>query len=134
VGRRVPFEEGGVVDVVLDEVVLGVGDEGSDGRDLLEGGDRGAEDVEQAEGELPVLRGVEEADVAKRAERRAEAAGPDVDDADLGPESCRVSMIFIWSVVWVRSTTSVMSGWKRLRVPRGCSVSKARAGVPREAM
>ena len=37
-----------------------------------------------------------------------------------------VSKIFIWSEVVVMSTISVISGWKRFRVPRGDSVSKAR--------
>ncbi len=37
-----------------------------------------------------------------------------------------VSKIFIWSATNVMSTTSVRSGWKRLSVPRGDSVSKAR--------
>src|SRR5665647_719985 len=40
-----------------------------------------------------------------------------------------VSKIFIWSGIEVTSTTSVTSGWKRLSVPRGASVSKARVGV-----
>ena len=40
-----------------------------------------------------------------------------------------VSKIFIWSGTAVTSTTSVRSGWKRLSVPRGLSVSKARTGV-----
>ena len=40
-----------------------------------------------------------------------------------------VSKIFIWSGTEVTSTTSVTSGWKRLSVPRGDSVSKARIGV-----
>ncbi len=40
-----------------------------------------------------------------------------------------VSKIFIWSEVVVMSTISVMSGWKRFRVPRGDSVSKARVGT-----
>ena len=40
-----------------------------------------------------------------------------------------VSKIFIWSAVEVMSTTSVMSGWKRLSVPFGASVSKARVGM-----
>ena len=40
-----------------------------------------------------------------------------------------VSKIFIWSEVVVMSTISVMSGWKRIRVPRGDSVSKARVGT-----
>ncbi len=40
-----------------------------------------------------------------------------------------VSKIFIWSATAVTSTTSVTSGWKRLSVPRGDSVSKARVGV-----
>ena len=45
--------------------------------------------------------------------------------------SDRVSKIFIWSGTWVTSTTSVMSGWKRFRVPFGNSVSKARIGTLR---
>jgi hypothetical protein len=40
-----------------------------------------------------------------------------------------VSKIFIWSEVVVMSTISVMLGWKRLSVPRGDSVSKARVGT-----
>ena len=40
-----------------------------------------------------------------------------------------VSKIFIWSETEVTSTTSVTSGWKRLSVPRGELVSKARVGV-----
>ena len=40
-----------------------------------------------------------------------------------------VSKIFIWSETDVTSTTSVTSGLKRLSVPRGHSVSKARVGV-----
>ena len=40
-----------------------------------------------------------------------------------------VSNIFIWSAVEVISTTSVMSGWNRRRVPLGNSVSKARVGT-----
>jgi hypothetical protein len=40
-----------------------------------------------------------------------------------------VSKIFIWSATSVMSTTSVASGWKRLSVPRGASVSKARMGT-----
>ena len=40
-----------------------------------------------------------------------------------------VSKIFIWSGVVVISTISVISGWKRFRVPRGNSVSKARVGT-----
>jgi hypothetical protein len=41
----------------------------------------------------------------------------------------RVSKIFIWSAVECMSTTSVTSGWKRLSVPFGLSVSKARVGM-----
>ncbi len=48
-------------------------------------------------------------------------------------EVSSVSKIFIWSGTEVTSTTSVMSGWKRLSVPRGHSVSKARVGILRAA-
>ena len=48
-------------------------------------------------------------------------------------ELSSVSKIFIWSGTEVTSTTSVMSGWNRLRVPRGHSVSKARVGILRAA-
>ena len=40
-----------------------------------------------------------------------------------------LSNTFIWSEVEVMSTTSVMSGWNRRRVPLGDSVSKARVGM-----
>jgi len=42
-----------------------------------------------------------------------------------------VSKICIWSAILVTSTTSVTSGWKRLSVPFGASVSKARVGTLR---
>ena len=44
-------------------------------------------------------------------------------------ELLSVSKIFIWSGIEVTSTTSVTSGWNRLSVPRGDSVSKARVGI-----
>ena len=44
-------------------------------------------------------------------------------------ELLSVSKIFIWSGTEVTSTTSVTSVWKRLSVPRGDSVSKARVGI-----
>ena len=40
-----------------------------------------------------------------------------------------VSKTFIWSATSVMSTTSVRLGWKRLSVPRGVSVSKARVAI-----
>ena len=40
-----------------------------------------------------------------------------------------VSKMRIWSGTEVTSTMSVMSGWKRLSVPFGDSVSKARVGT-----
>ncbi|MNC99065.1 hypothetical protein D3C83_172230 [compost metagenome] len=45
----------------------------------------------------------------------------------LSPPS--VSKIFIWSGTAVMSTTSVIAGKKRRRVPRGDSVSKARVAM-----
>ena len=41
-----------------------------------------------------------------------------------------VSSTFIWPAAVVMSTTSVRLGWNRFSLPRGNSVSKARAGVP----
>ena len=84
VGRRVPLEERGVVDEVLHQDVVGVVHEARGLVDLAERGDRGAENMEHREGELGLLRGVEKADVAQRAQRGREQAGADVDHRHLG--------------------------------------------------
>ena len=77
----------------------------------------------------PDLGGIEEADVAQRGQRRRQQSGADVDHGDRRAAAFSVSKIFIWSEVVVMSTISVMSGWKRFRVPRGLSVSNARVGT-----
>ena len=56
--RLVPFEEAGVVDEVLHQEIVGVADERGGILDLVERGDRRAEDVEDHEGDLPLLHRV----------------------------------------------------------------------------
>ena len=85
--------------------------------------------MEHAEGEQALLGSVEEADVAQRLERGRQKSRAHVDDGDLALAVLTLSNTFIWSAVEVRSTTSVMSGCNRRRVPLGNSVSKARVGM-----
>ena len=85
--------------------------------------------MKHRKGDLAVLGGVEKADIAQRGERgdiRPARTSITVTD---GLTAFSVSKIFIWSGVAVMSTISVMSGWKRFKVPRGDSVSKARVGT-----
>ena len=84
--------------------------------------------MEHGKGDLSRLRGVEETDVAQRGQGGGQSpARTSITVTELPLPS--VSKIFIWSAVVVMSTISVMSGWKRFKVPRGDSVSKARVGT-----
>ncbi len=84
--------------------------------------------MEHRKGDLAGLGGVEKTDIAQRGQCRRQQAGADVDHGDGGARAQRIE-VFIWSAVVVMSTISVMSGWKRISVPRGDSVSKARVGT-----
>ena len=85
--------------------------------------------MEHGKGDLAGFRRIEEAD------SRSEASAGDSSPARTsitvteGLAAFSVSKIFIWSEVVVMSTISVISGWKRIRVPRGDLVSNARVGT-----
>ena len=83
-GGLIPFEEARIVDEILDQEIFGVGRERRGFLDLVERSYRGAEDMEDGEGELPLLHRVEKADVAQRAQRGREQAGAHVDHGDAG--------------------------------------------------
>ena len=85
--------------------------------------------MEHGKDDLAAFRGVEEADVAQRGQGRRQQPARTSITVTEGLAAFSVSKIFIWSEVVVMSTISVMSGWKRLSVPRGDSVSKARVGT-----
>ena len=86
--------------------------------------------MEHHEIELALLDRFEKTDIAQRAQRRRQQAGAHVDDGHAGIRAVdSVSKMRIWSGTEVTSTMSVMSGWKRLSVPFGDSVSKARVGT-----
>ena len=83
VGRRIPLEEGGRVDEILDQVVIGVAHRVGGLGNLLERSDRGAEDVTDGEGDLAFLGAVEQPDVGQRPQGRRQQAGADVDHSHL---------------------------------------------------
>ena len=85
--------------------------------------------MEHGKNDLAAFRGVEEADVRNEARTGDSRPARTSITVTEGLTAFSVSKIFIWSEVVVMSTISVMSGWKRLSVPRGNSVSKARVGT-----
>ena len=85
--------------------------------------------MEHGEGDLARLRRIEKADVAQRGQRRRQSPARTSITVTEALAAFSVSKIFIWSEVVVMSTISVMSGWKRFKVPRGDSVSNARVGT-----
>src|SRR6266852_400761 len=70
VGCLVPFEEIRVVDEILYHEIFRVAEIVGGFRDLVERGDRGPENMEDDEGDVALLRRVDEADVAQSAQRR----------------------------------------------------------------
>src|SRR5262249_6274539 len=64
---------------VLDQEVFGVVQVVRRLRDLVERGDRGAQDVEQREGELAFAARIKEADIAQRIQGRRHDAGAHID-------------------------------------------------------
>src|SRR5262249_28837427 len=82
VDLRVPVEEAGLVDEVLDHEIVAALGIGGDRLDLLEGGDRGADHVERAEIELLAAHEIEEAHVGEGLERAREQASTDAERGD----------------------------------------------------
>src|SRR5262249_54147044 len=70
VGRFVPVEEMRVVDKVLHHEIFPITKIIGGSCDLIQRGDGGSEDVENDEGDLTLVRCLDEADVAQRVERR----------------------------------------------------------------
>ena len=85
--------------------------------------------MEHGEGDLAAFGSIKETDVAQRSQRPRERPARTSITVTEGDTALSVSNIFIWSAVTVISTISVISGWKRFRVPRGDSVSNDRVGT-----
>src|SRR6516164_8250804 len=79
VGRMVPLEEARIVDEILHQEIFCTGHEIRGFRDLVERGDRRAQDMEDGKSNLAGFGRFEKADVAQRDERRRQQAGADVD-------------------------------------------------------
>src|SRR5215203_5487609 len=108
--RRVPLEEGGVVNVIFDGEVERVRHERGDRGNLVQRGNRRAKYVNKANVKTrsrTASRNPISSHVFSVGPRRPARISTTLTFA---PVSCKVSRIFIWSLVWVRSITSVRSG------------------------
>jgi hypothetical protein len=85
--------------------------------------------MEHGKGDLAGLGGIEKADVAQIEASAGDSSPARTSITVTEVPALSVSKIFIWSAVVVMSTIWVMSGWKRISVPRGDSVSNARVGT-----
>src|SRR5215203_7472060 len=83
ISRRVPLEEGGVVNVIFDGEVERVRHERGDRGNLVQRGNRRAKYVKQSKCENPIPDGFQEPDFIPRLQRGTEAPGTDIDHADL---------------------------------------------------